>query len=50
MSCAEYLVKHYRLLLLALGIAVLSYGLAAHAVTVQVTAVVIILFSLMGGT
>ncbi len=43
-------MKHYRLFLLALGVGLLAYGLATHVVTVQVTAVVIILFSLMGGT
>ncbi len=49
MSWAEYFVKHYRLFLLCLGVALLSYGLAAHAVTAQVTAVVVILYALLGG-
>jgi hypothetical protein len=49
MSWAEYFVKHYRPFLLGLGVALISYGLVAHAVTVQVTAVVIILYALMGG-
>jgi hypothetical protein len=49
MSWALYLVKHYRLFLLGLGVVLFSYGLAVHAVTVQVTGVVIFLYAVLGG-
>ncbi len=50
MSAAAQVVKHYRLFLLGAGVAVLVYGLLAHAVTVQVIGFVFILYALLGGT
>ncbi len=50
MSWALYFVKHYRLFLLALGVAVLSYGLATHAVVVEVTGFIILFYAAVGGT